>query len=175
QSFRDFYVAQQKAGRTLWFYSCSGPSRLLDPYSYHRGQPWWAIQYGAVGGCYWALGCGGGIGNSWNAYAQAHVEYSPFFVGQDAVTDAKQWEAVREGVQDYEYFVMLRKRVAELDGKGVTGPAVDAAKKLLTDGPAEVTSAINEKILDWSAPKDRGIMDRVRVQALETLKQLQGL
>ena len=175
QAFRDFYVAQQKAGRTLWFYSCMGPSMLLDPYSYHRGQPWWAIQYGAVGGCYWALGCGGGIGNSWNAYAQAGVEYSPFFVGQDAVTDAKQWEAVREGVQDYEYFVMLRKRVAELDAKGVTGPAVDAAKKLLTDGPVEVTSAINEKILEWSAPKDRGIMDRVRVQALQALSQLQGL
>jgi len=78
-------------------------------------------------------------------------------------------------VQDYEYFVMLRKRVAELDAKGVTGPAVDAAKKLLTDGPVEVTSAINEKILEWSAPKDRGIMDRVRVQALQALSQLQGL
>jgi ribosomal protein L31E len=91
------------------------------------------------------------------------------------VTDAKNWEGVREGVQDYEYFVMLRQRVAELDAKGATGPAVDAARKLLTDGPVEVTSAINEKILEWSKPKDRGIMDRVRVQVLQALTQLRGL
>jgi len=174
-AFREFYVAQQKAGRVLWFYSCSGPSMLLDPYSYHRGQQWWAIQYGAMGVVYWAFGCGGGIGNSWNAYAQTGVEYSPFFVGQDAVTDAKQWEAVREGVQDYEYFVMLRRRLAELDAKGRGGAPVDAARKLLTAGPAEVTAAIDEKSLEWSVPKDRGVMDRVRVQVLQALAQLQAL
>ncbi|MDP6107827.1 MAG: discoidin domain-containing protein, partial [Candidatus Brocadiia bacterium] len=43
---QDFFVAQQQAGRELWFYSCSGPAKLLDPASYWRGQFWLNIKYG---------------------------------------------------------------------------------------------------------------------------------
>src|SRR5690606_4837603 len=34
-----------RPGRTLEFYSCNGPVRLLDPYSYHRLQAWDCRRY----------------------------------------------------------------------------------------------------------------------------------
>jgi len=174
QEHRDFYAAQRDAGRRLWFYSCSGPAKLLDPCHYHRAQKWWAIQYGALGSCYWALGCAG-RGTSWNAYAQTSTEYSPFFVGATSVTDGKHMEAIREGVQDYEYFVMLRARVAELEKRGAASPLLDAAKRLLVEGPQQVTREIASETLSWRTPKDRGVMDRVRVEALRMLTKLREL
>ena len=131
--YQDFMVAQQQAGRELWFYSCSGPSKLLDPASYYRGQFWLNLKYGGKGSCYWAFG--DEAGNSWNAYMQPRACFSPLFLSKTAVTDAKQMEAIREGAEDYEYFLMLRARVAELERKGVSSKLVAEAKTLLTAGP----------------------------------------
>ena len=47
--FASFYRDQQSRGRTLQFYSCSGPARLLDPYSYYRLQAWHCWKIGATG------------------------------------------------------------------------------------------------------------------------------
>ena len=163
--FREFYEAQRDSGRRLWLYSCSGPAKLLDPICYHRGQMWWAMRLKATGTFYWALGCAGGIGNSWNAYAQSGVEYSPFFVGQNSVTDGKHFEAIREGIQDFEYFAMLRKRVGR-------GGDVAAAEKWLTTAPVEVTASITPTSLTWKTKKDRDQMDRLRVKALTLLEHL---
>lgn len=172
QKFRDFYLDQQAQGRTLWLYSCSGPAKKLDPCGYHRGQMWWALRMGATGCFYWALGCGGRIGDSWRAYAQPGTEYSPFFVGQTEVVDGKHMEAIREGVQDYEYFVMLRAQVEALKQRGVTSAALTAAGRLLTEGPRRVTDTITPKAMSWLDEADHAIMDQVRVEALGLLSKL---
>jgi len=176
QRERDFYVAQQAVGADLWFYDCSGPGKGLDPYTYHRGQMWAAIRYGALGTGFWAFGSSGGTGaTSWNAYAQRETEYSPLFIGEDAVTDGKHMEAIREGIEDYEYFVMLRARVEELRARGVGGDAVGRAEALLEDGPRQVIDATTEAGVGWGGEIDRSLMDRVRVQALEALVELSEL
>ena len=154
-AFREFYEAQRKAGRRLWLYSCSGPAKLLDPIAYHRAQKWWAMRVGATGSFYWALGCAGGSGNSWNAYAQTGVEYSPFFVGPTSVMTGKHMEAIREGIQDFEYFVMLRERVRALAARGVAAERIAKAKQLLAEAPVQVTTAIEPGSLNWSVKKDR--------------------
>jgi len=176
QRERDFYVAQQAAGTELWFYDCSGPGKGLDPYAYHRGQMWAAIQYGALGCGYWAFGSSGGNGRtSWNAYAQTETEYSPLFIGADSVTDGKHMEAIREGIQDYEYFAMLRARVGELKARGAGGEALARAEALLTDGPRRVTEPIAEQGVSWADGTDRSVMDAVRVEVLEALEALRGM
>ncbi|MEN6642153.1 MAG: discoidin domain-containing protein [Armatimonadia bacterium] len=174
QSFRDFYLAQQKAGRELWFYSCSGPSKLLDPITYHRSQFWHAVAYNAKGSFYWAFGDEAGA-SSWNAYLQKRAQYSPLYLDDTSVTDAKHMAAIREGAQDFEYFVMLRSRVAELEKKGVKNPLVEQAKKLLVDGPQRVISGVTDKNLAWPEEKDRGTMDEVRLQVLDMLEKLAKL
>ena len=176
---KPFFLNYKAKGKTLWLYSCSGPARLLDPVAYHRGQMWHCFEMGAKGAFYWALGCGGGIGDSWHAFKQPGVEYSPYFVSQTDTMDAKQSEGVREGVQDYELLCMLQERVAARKAAGKVDATVTAAEKLLTDGIASVLESIappadSEGVSGWlwSQPKDRSVMDKVRVQALNLLEKL---
>ncbi|MBQ9369141.1 MAG: discoidin domain-containing protein [Victivallales bacterium] len=176
---KPFFLNYKAKGKTLWLYSCSGPARSLDPVAYHRGQMWHCFEMGAKGAFYWALGCGGGIGDSWHAFNQSGVEYSPYFVSQTDTMDAKQSEGVREGVQDYELLCMLQERVAARKAAGKVDATVTAAEKLLTEGVASVLESIapppdTNGVTGWfwSEPKDRSVMDKVRVQALNLLEKL---
>ncbi len=172
---RQFYVEQQAKGIEWWFYSCSGPNKLLDPYDYFRGQFWWSVAYGSKGSFYWAFGDEARSGNSFTPYKLTRAQYSPLFLTPTSVTDGKHMEAIREGAQDYEYFVMLRDRVAELKGKGVANAALTRAEELLVSGPAGVIADISTGTLSWRAEKDRGEMDRVRIDVLKTLTALRDL
>jgi hypothetical protein len=173
-AFRSFYALQQRSGRALWYYSCSGPARLLDPVAYYRGQFWWAARYGASGSLFWAFGDEAGS-SSWNPYSQKRSAYSPLFIAPAEVTDSKHMAAIREGAQDYEYFVMLRGRVAELDQRGITGQLLDRARQMAAHGADDVLAQINIASLQWNASKNRDSMDRVRIQILELLDGLAGL
>jgi hypothetical protein len=172
-SFKQFYVKQREAGRELWLYSCSGPAKQLDPIAYHRAQKWRAFEVGAKGSFYWALGCGGGQGDSWNAYSQPGTEYSPYFVSQTSVMDGKHSEAIREGVQDYEYLVMLQDRIAQLQQGGKGGAALSKAVRLLAEAPGRALASVIPGSLEWKKPKDRSLMDQVRVEILQVLAELQ--
>ena len=173
KSYQDFFEAQRDAGRELWFYSCSGPAKLLDPASYWRGQFWLNLKYGGKGSCYWAFG--DEAGDSWNAYVQPRSSYSPLFLSKTTVTDAKQMEAIREGAEDYETFEMLRSRVAELERKGTRGKALAEAKALLVTGPERAVGIMGHDKQKWTVPKDRTVMDTVRLQALDLLESLSRL
>ncbi|MBP5639350.1 MAG: hypothetical protein J6X55_07720 [Victivallales bacterium] len=168
-AFRKFFTDYRDKGITLWLYSCSGPARELDPITYHRGQEWWAFIMGAEGSFYWALGCGGGIGDSWHPFKQPGIEYSPFMVSpNNGPMDAKQSEGIREGVQDYEYLCMLRDRIAELKRKGYNARKLAEAEKLLAEAPAralrltplpDAPAWIKKNGMNWADQKDRTHMD----------------
>lgn len=171
KQFQDFYLNQQKEGRTLWLYSCSGPAKLLDPITYHRAQKWRAFKMNAKGSFYWALGCGGGTGNSWCAYTQPGTEYSPYFVSKTSTMQGKHSEAIREGVQDYEYLVMLRDKIAQLRKNGRNADA-DRAQDVLNSAVNTALSNVNSKTLSWASDIDRSLMDRARIAVLQTLDNL---
>lgn len=170
EPFSAFYRNQQAAGKTLWLYSCSGPAKLLDPITYHRAQAWLAFQMGAEGSFYWAFGCGGGIGDSWHAYAQAYSEYSPYFVSPDSVMEGKHSEAVREGVQDYEYLRMLREALGKVMASGGDAAWQVRAAALLKNGVAEAVKSVVSSNQTWLVEKDRSAMDTVRIRALDLLE-----
>jgi hypothetical protein len=173
KAYQDFYLAQQQAGRELWFYSCSGPAKLLDPASYWRGQFWLNLKYGGKGSCYWAFG--DEAGDSWNAYRQSRNCFSPLFLSKTTVTDAKQMEAIREGAEDYEYFRILRARVTELEAKGVQSRLLDQAKTLLLSAPTQAVEIMGGDKMKWTEPKDRALLDNLRLQALDMLEKLSKL
>lgn len=168
--FRAFYQEQKEAGRTLFLYSCSGPAKLLDPITYHRVQAWIAFQIGAEGSFYWAFGCGGGIGNSWRAYAQPDSEYSPYFVGPTSVMEGKHSEAVRESVQDYEYLCMLRKQAEKVRAAGSDPEWLKRADYLLDRGVAQAVAVAVPTNMFWHVPKNRSAMDSVRIRILDALE-----
>ena len=169
--FRDFYIKQRESGKTLWLYSCSGPAKLLDPIAYHRAQAWQAFQMGAKGTFFWAFGCGGGIGDSWHAYKQKGVEYSPWFVGPKSVMTGKHCEAIREGVQDYEVLLMLQKKAQNIRKRGGDTLWLMQAERVLTKDVAAVLQSVTASNLSWHIPKDRSLIDTVRIRVLDALEQ----
>lgn len=175
ESYRDFFAAQQRAGRELWLYSCA-VGKYLDPTTYWRGQFWQAIQRGAKGSFYWAFCDEGGSRGSFYVYSSPGAMYCPFFMDAEmGIIDGKHMQAIREGAEDYEYFAMLRDRVAELDARGGKSAALDAARYLLEHGPARVTREISTRVMGWDVQKDRGLMDEVRIQVLDVLAGLRAV
>jgi len=173
EAFARFYRDQQARGRTLQFYSCSGPAKLLDPYSYHRLQAWHAWHVGGTGSFFWAFGDNSGA-SSFNEYFAKAGPYTPLFLDEKNVVAGKHMEAIRESAQDYEYFVMLRAAVDRAKAAGRSDDAVRRAEDLLRTGAAEVLGAEGAAELHWHEPKDRTVADRVRVKLLETLVSLEA-
>jgi hypothetical protein len=170
--FADFYVAQRQSGRELWFYSCSGPGRQLDPYAYHRMQAWFCWKYGASGEGFWAFG-DSSKASSWNEYLSTRGAYTPLFIDKTTVTRGKHLEAIRAGVQDYEYMRMLRDRIAKLTARNKADPRLPAAGKLLDSAADRVTACMTGVVaINWSSDKDRGLADKVRIEILEMLTRL---
>jgi hypothetical protein len=179
QSFKDFYAQQRVAGRELWFYWAGGPNKSkYDPYIYERLAGWLAWQYGAKGIQDYAIGdfgyppISGYPRSTWNDYVGNN--YSPLFIDRDSVTDAKYMEALREGVEDYEYLKMLQDKISFLEVLGIKDSAIDNAKILLETGVTRTTSARKTWATDhWdNIDKDRTVADQVRIEILESLKQL---
>ena len=178
KTFRDFYTKQQTAGRELWLYATSGPRRLFDPYLNDELPGWFAWQYGAKGVESWAFGdTGYGIrplyGNSWNEYVSTTISYTPLFLDAQSVTDGKHMEAIREGIEDYEYLRMLHDRVVALEAAGINHPAISDARTLLDSAPSRVTNGgMDITTYPWSVTKDRSVADKVRVEILTSLERL---
>jgi len=166
--FEDFYRKQKAEGRHLDFYSCSGPMHLLDPYSYVRLQAWTCWDMGAESTFFWAFGDTGG-GNPWNPYMTPRMNYAPMFLAPDSVTPGKHMEALRESVEDFEYFVMLKDAIAKAKPGN---PALPKAKDLIKSGARRVLDAKDANKLNWSDDKDRWIAEEVRLEILETLVAL---
>jgi len=171
EPFARFYLQQQKEGRTLQFYSCSGPAKVLDPYSYYRLQAWHAFHVGGTGSYFWAFGDNSGS-SSWNEYLAVAGPYTPLFIDAQTITAGKQMEAVRESAEDYEYLVMLRRAVQEAKAAGRSGAAVTEAEAILTAGVADVLSAPGADQLRWRDPKDRTLADALRLRILAALMAL---
>ena len=170
--FADFYTARRAAGQTLWFYSCSGPGKLLDPYAYHRMQHWFCWKHGATGSGFWAFG-DSGKASSWNEYLSPRGAYTPLFLDERTVTRGKHMEAIREGVQDYEYLRMLADRVAAVAKANPADPRLAPARQLLATAADRVTACMTDPAqIHWSQPKDRGTADQVRIEVLQALAGL---
>lgn len=169
--YRNYYANRREEGAELAFYSCSGPVRSLDPYAYHRLQAWSCWQHGARASYFWAFGDSGG-GSSWNEYAARGAAYVPFFLDATSVTAGKHMEALREGVEDFEYLVMLRNRIAECERAGFKHEALERARQLLTEAPERVCNAPGTTGFMWAQEKNRTATDEVRVAILEALSAL---
>ena len=170
------YREQQAQGRRLELYSCSGPARLLDPYAYHRLQAWHCFAIGAEATHFWAFGdTGGGGANSWNEYLSTRHSYTPLFLGPKSVTAGRHMEALRESVEDYEYLVMLRRRIAQLEKTNRAHPRLPAARRLLADAPGRVLGGSDANEIRWQQTRDRSVADTVRIEIGDMLESLMPL
>ena len=138
-------------------YDCSGPTRQFDP-SYFRYQPWNALAAGAKGVQFWAYGDAGGC-DSFNEYtAVGGGSFTPVYLSPRSVTASKHWEAAREGLEDYQYVVMLRQRAAE--------------DKLAQDLPAKVAAGLRKQYgMDFAGGwrNQSALAEQARLHVLDAL------
>jgi hypothetical protein len=170
-SFRNYYLWRREEGSELAFYSCSGPARLLDPYAYYRIQAWQCLQYGMTSSYFWAF-CDSGGGSSWNEYAAKGINYCPFFLDAASVTSGKQMEAIREGTEDYEYFVILLRYIANAQKTGKDSAVIARAQQIMREGIVTVCNAPGLTDYKWWQQKDRTLADKVRLQILNAIEEL---
>jgi len=170
-AYAQYFADRLAAGTTLEFYSCSGPLRLLDPYYYLRLQAWTAWQHGATAMYFWAFSDNGGV-SSWNEYALMSARaFSPAFLDETSITDAKHMEAIREGVEDYEYLYLLQQAVLQAPGNGIDPAVIQQARDLLENLPDRVLPPPDTSIY-WQDALDRTVADEARVEILQMLQQL---
>ena len=140
--------------------------------AYYRLAAWWCWRYGATGMHFWSL-TDTGVSSSWNAYVAERNSYAPMFLSEDSVTAGKHLEAQREGVEDYEYFAMLDRAVREASARGLTGPEVEEARRLLESLPTRVSDAAFSRRTEWlDESVDRTLADEARIRVLKALTAL---
>ena len=167
----DFYQQRRARGQTLDVFGAAGPARLLDPYTYYRLQAWVCAHVGASGSFFWSFVDDAG-GSSWNEYGTTAATYDPLFLSVDAVTSSKHVEAIREGVEDFEYLAMLRDRVDELGRSDPNHAGLSEARTLLENGVTLVLNAPGATEMQWVPDKDRSVAERVRLSVADLLDLL---
>ncbi len=99
-----------------------------------------------------------------------------FFLDADSVTAGKHMEALREGIQDYEYLRMLRDRIQELEQQAKSAAVIDAAKNLLDSAARRVTREMDRSAkIRWGVEKNRDLADEVVEEILEALLSLEEM
>ncbi len=171
RTYEAVFTEQQKRGKQLAFYSCSGPVRSLDPYSYHRLQAWDCFRYGCVHMGFWAFG-DAGEGSSWNELAAKSTGFAPEFLDGEGFTTSKHMEAIREGMFDFQTLTLLRQAADSCAKKHQKLELVKRARMVLADGPRRVTEAQGVNSFQWADKKDRSEADRVRTEAIRLLERL---
>jgi hypothetical protein len=136
-------------GKELWFYQASGPSWQFDPQLYYRYQAWHAFDAGAAGEGFWSFGDTGKAPTSWNGYSNTGVVYAPAYLGENTVNDSIHWDAVREGVEDYEELAMLKDAIQTSKNaawKTQAQQTLDNALKAVTEvwNPAKYATGSND-------------------------------
>ena len=171
-TFAEFFLRRGALGQELALYGASGPARLTDPYSYQRLQGWMCAAMGAASGFFWSFSDDAG-NHSWNEYGTAKTLYSPFFLAADQVTTSKHAEAIREGVEDFEYLAMLRRRLQAIEAAEPNRPDLIAAAAALDRAVATVLKADGAADVDWTADKDRAAAERMRLAIASTLEAVE--
>ena len=179
EAYRDYFLNKRDQGIALEFYA-AWTGRVFDPYS-GRLMAWSSWRYGAEAIYMWSFSDTGGA-SSWNEYLALKSSYAPLFIDQESITAGKHLEAAREGIQDYEYFVMLDRAIQNASAQGITGSELEEARRLLESLPASVCEAAGHRDgldddkplggMHWLNDLDRTLADKGRIQVLVALTEL---
>jgi hypothetical protein len=133
------FAVMKSTGTAMWTYACSGHAKHMSPLGYYRGQSWLAWQHGLTGIGFWSY-CTS-ADDPWYA-APSRDEYLLVYQG-NGVVSSKRWEAVRDGIEDFSMFAMLRKATRAAADAGRAPEAVREARGLLDKRVARVARHAN--------------------------------
>ncbi len=117
QIFRDF---AKKSGKQLWFYD-AGYSYKDQGFSYYIRGGWQDILMGGTGSAYWSYCDAGDNPSNWNMYPEyrrVRDNYAPQYIDEISVTTSREWEGIRESVENGQYVLMLKELIAKKEEAG---------------------------------------------------------
>lgn len=159
--YKKLLTQSTRHGGQVWAYSCTG-GKASTPAGYYRLQPWTLFaKFGLKGSGegFWVLR--GNINNNdWNPYSTiGRYDYSPIYSSPSRVATGKQMEAIREGVEDWQYLKMLS----------------DAGRPRLAQ---QIARQLHQKLWDkygsgytWAHDHSTQITEQYRIKALQVLVQ----
>jgi len=171
EPYAEYFAQRLAAGTNLEVYSCKGPMRLLDPFSYVRMQAWTAWKMQATAMYFWSFVDSGGV-SSWNEYpvTRSHP-YVPSFIDRTSVTTSKHMEAMREAEEDYEYLFLLKQAIEDAEQRGADATLIQQARDLLDTIPDQVIPAEDASFM-WMSSLDRTTAEAARVEILDMIERL---
>lgn len=179
--------ARQAAGEEVWWYICTWPKH---PYPnnfvdytpiHHRIMPWISWRYGVTGilyweTCYWQ-------DNPWESpmsypdhrkwqwgNGDGHLLYPPVrkpsatFVDKGPVSSIR-WEIIREGIEDYDYFCILKDEISGASASVKLKPSYKNALQAL-----KLINANAKSRTEYC--RDPGQLGSVRVKIAEAIEGL---
>ncbi|MBI4342289.1 MAG: DUF4091 domain-containing protein [Candidatus Omnitrophica bacterium] len=164
----------QAMGKEVWLYvSMPGhpfPSLQIDyPAMAHRVIPWMAWKYGVSGLLYWSVNFweGDPLTNPAAFAPEQNGDGILYYPGPDGPVPSIRLEVLRDGIEDYEYLVLLQRLAQSAQGHPKVDPALlQQAQRLLAVDPVLVTSL-------RSYAKDPGVLETQRQQIAATIEKLQ--
>ncbi|RKX99612.1 hypothetical protein DRP77_12960, partial [Candidatus Poribacteria bacterium] len=182
---------RQRAGEEVWWYVCCGPrapypNNFIDhPAICHRIRFWAAEKYGVQGSLYWSTTYWASFGKPRNPWKDP-ASYSPtgtFWGNGDGFllypprreipsepviegpVDSIRWELIREGLEDREYFFILRELLREAEGKAGEDVLREAREAL------KLPDELVRSLTDFTTDPEEIFKARERVaRAIERLK-----
>ncbi len=149
------YETAAREGTELWFYTVGiyqaprYPNKTIDmPLMDNRIMHWLNYRYDLTGFLHWG----------WNQWTEKPFEETGMHIGdgwhvypkKDGVLNSLRWEQMRNGLQDYEYFLMLENEVRELkDSLGKDFSWIDPKQR-----SKEIVGEVIQDFLDRSGNPD---------------------
>jgi len=124
----------KNSGGILWTYECSDNAKHQSPLGYYRGQSWLAWHHGLTGIGFWSY-CTSQA-DPWYK-PEGTMDYLLVYQG-DGVVPSKRWEAVRDGIEDYDMLAALRNAARKAKDENRSPEAVAKAETLLKDTAFQV-------------------------------------
>lgn len=156
----------RKKGKKLYSYSCNGPSRLFDPFSYYKMNGLGAWHDKTVGFGLWSMG-DHGAAEAFNEYLLTWAIFTFNCVDKDKLYSTLALEAIREGIEDHELVKMVEEKMPSMT------PANRAkAQKLLDElfTYIEKNTHIHIKWFDDKVKIDRQKADWFREEFIKLLE-----
>ncbi len=182
---RPICQSRQSFGEEVWWYVCCGPhhpypNNFIDyPAIDHRILHWMNWKYGVTGVLYWQTTFwrrdpwlypmndegGKNLGNGDGTLLYPHVRKpsdKPLIQGP---LDSIRWEMIREGIEDYDYLVMLSDAIKAAQARGTDKKLITAAMNALSE-----VNAVVRSVTDYE--KDPRRLGAVRVKVASALESL---
>jgi hypothetical protein len=172
----EYYVKlAHKYNRDLWFYNGPGMGRVGDPQLGYRQMAWRVFAANGRGMGFWSFWDTTHAPTSWNEYSATNRTYAPAFLDKETVYNSIHWDAVRDGIEDFEELSLLKDAIAKSKNSSLKAQA----QKVLDDAVAAATALISDGSLDedkgdydWSKNNDPTVVDAQLAKLREILEKI---